>query len=99
MTSTLTLQSLADSARYMGLRPCIISTGGNVMALSLVIDGASFLLSLDDGTMTGDTWTISTDGETREIRGELESYAYPVTSDADQTIRDAIGWTRGTDND
>jgi hypothetical protein len=83
----------------MGLRPCIIGTGGNCLALSVVVDGASLLLSLDDGTMSGDTWTVSTDGETREVQGERESIPFPVTSDADQTMRDVIGWWRGSDDD
>lgn len=96
---TLTLQSLADSARTMNLCSCIIGTGGNVVALSLIVDGHALLVSLDDGTMSGTTWTVGTDGETREVYGERESEVYPITGDADQTLRDVIGWWRGSDDD
>lgn len=93
MSATLTLQELATAARWQGRNPCIINTGGGVMALSLIVDGAHALVSLDGGQMSGSEWSVSLDSDTRELLGEEESTA-PVISDADQTISDAVAWVQ-----
>lgn len=90
---TMTLQQLADAARWQGRNPCIINTGGGVMALSLIIDNAHALVCLNDGQMSGTEWSVSLDADTRETYGEAEVTA-PITSDADQTITDAVAWVR-----
>jgi hypothetical protein len=99
-TLTLTLTDLATSAQLAGFRAEAIGTGGNVRALSLTVDGHSLLLSLgEDGEEEGSVWFVSTDGETREVHGEREAGPFPVTSDADQTVRDVAAWWRGSDVD
>lgn len=94
-TTTLTLTELQTSARTMGFRADIVNTGGNVMALSLTVHGADALVSLDWGQTSGTEWSVSLDAATREQYGEQDSGDLPVTSDADQTVRDAVAWING----
>ena len=92
MTSTLTLTDLVDSARAMGLfAPYVDGIGGGMTALHFQDYGmgALYIVTLDDGNAVGSTWCVGlADGS--EDSGEL-----PVTSDADQTMRDALAWARG----
>lgn len=95
MSSTegmITLVELESAARGMGMRADVVNTGGGVMALSLTIGRHDYLIALDYGQPEGTGWSIATDGDTREIHGEIECDDIAVTSDADQTIRDAIAW-------
>lgn len=89
---SITLDQLRTSAERMGYRAEIIGTGGNVVALSLTVNGADALVSLGDGVEEGTDWSVSLDGATREQYGEEGADDLPVTSDADQTITDAAAW-------
>lgn len=91
---SLSLEMLRVAAIWQGIPAEIVNTGGGVMALSVTVDGGHYLIALDYGHFHGSSWCIATDDETREALGELESPDYPVTSDADQTIADAVGWVR-----
>jgi hypothetical protein len=91
---TLTLTELAAAANASGYPAAVVNTGGNVVALALTVHGAAALVSLDDGQTTGETWTVSLDGDTREQYGETDAGELPVTSDASQTIADAAQWVR-----
>ena len=39
----------------------VVGTGGNVVAVSVRIDGVPLLIGLDDGTHSGDTYVVSSD--------------------------------------
>lgn len=88
----LTLAELAAAANGMGFPAEVTNTGGGVMALTLAVHGHHALIALDYGHTSGSTWAVSLDGETREKYGEAEADDLPVTSDAEQTIRDAREW-------
>lgn len=88
------MSALRDSAEDMGYGAEVVNTGGGVMALSLRVDGAYALVALDYGRTVGESWCVALDGDTREEFGEAESPEAPVTSDADQTVRDAVAWVR-----
>lgn len=92
--SELTLTELEAAARGQGYAAEVVNTGGGVVALSLTVHGAEALVALDDGHQHGSTWVVALDGETRERIGEAETDELPVTSDADQTVRDAVAWVR-----
>jgi hypothetical protein len=88
----LTLDELVAAATVMGFPAEVTNTGGGVMALALTVHGHQALIALDYGHTSGSTWAVSLDGETREKYGEAEADDLPVTSDAEQTIRDAREW-------
>lgn len=98
---TITLAELEQSARAMGYGAEVIGTGGNVLALSLTVDGAHALVSLGEGVSEGEDWSVGLDGDTRETYGDRDSGPHPVTSDAGQTIAEAAAWitARTTDGD
>lgn len=90
---TVTLVELQTAAQWAGINAEVIGTGGNVVALSMTVRGHAFLLSLGgDGYAEGETWGIGPDGDSIDALGDINSGEYPVTSDADQTIADALGW-------
>jgi hypothetical protein len=88
----MTLTELVTSARTMGYRADIVGTGGNVVALSVTFHGDDVLISLGDGVHESDSWSVSTDGATRDRVGYWESADLPISSDADQIIGDAHAW-------
>lgn len=94
MRPTLTLVEMLDAASEAGVRAKIVDAGGNVRALTVRWGGAEMLFSLGDGTDCGTDWSVSLDGVTRLKHGEASAEGVPVTSDAAQTLADALGWLR-----
>lgn len=92
MTNTITLANLLSAAQWANIEGFRMPLGGNVVGMSWVYGGQPVLLTLDEGTDSGTTWTVAT---TERIAGEWvrrEAGPFPVTSDADQTFADACGW-------
>lgn len=86
----LSLTELQSSAWSMGFHAWIDDLAGGLVGLHLKHgSGPLFLVTLDGGREEGSSWCVGlADGS--DDSGEL-----PVSSDADQTLRDALAWMSG----